>query len=51
MKKKKNKVKENVNYDVMYREEMIKRLAKKGFKLESYGYAENGRVRLNFTKE
>ena len=29
MKKKKNKVKENVDYDVMYCEEMIRRLAKK----------------------
>ena len=51
MKKKKNKVKENVDYDAMYCEEMIKRLAKKGFKLESYGDAGNGKIRLNFTKE
>ena len=51
MKKKKNKVKENVNYDVMYREEMIRRLVKNGFKLESYGDAGNGKIRLNFTRE
>ena len=51
MKKKKNKVKENVDYDAMYCEEMIKRLAKMGFKLESYGDAGNEKVRLNFTKE
>ena len=35
----------------MYCEEMMRRLAKKGFKLESYGDVGNGRVRLNFTKE
>ena len=29
---KKNKVKENIDYDVMCCEEMIRRLAKKGFK-------------------
>ena len=34
MKKKKNKVKENIDYDAMYCEEMMRRLAKKGFKLE-----------------
>ena len=51
MKKKKNKVKENVNYDVMYCKEMIRRLAKMGFKLESYGDAGNGKIALNFTKE
>ena len=48
---KKKKVKENVDYDVMYCEEMMRCLAKKGFKLESYGDAGNGKVRLNFTKE
>ena len=51
MKKKKNKVKENVDYDAMYCEEMIKHLSKMGFKLESYGDAGNGKIRLNFTKE
>ena len=51
MKKKKNKVKENVDYDAMYCEEMIKRLSKKGFELESYGNDRNGKIRLNFTKE
>ena len=42
--------KENIDYDAMYCEEMMRRLAKKGFKLESYGDSGNGRVRLNFTK-
>lgn len=51
MKKKKNKVKENIDYDAMYCKEMIKCLAKKCFKLESYGDAGNGKIRLNFTKE
>ena len=51
MKKKKNKVKENIDYDAMYCEEMMRRLAKKGFKLESYGDAGNGKIGLNFTKE
>ena len=51
MKKKKNKDKENVDYDAMYCEEMIKHLSKMGFKLESYGDVGNGRVRLNFTRE
>ena len=52
MKKKKNKkVKEHVDYDAMFSEEMIKRISKMGFKLESYGEAGNGKVRLNFTKE
>lgn len=51
MKKKKNKVKENIDYDAMYCKEMIKHLSKMGFKLESYGDAGNGKIRLNFTKE
>lgn len=51
MKKKKNKVKENIDYDAMYCKEMIKHLSKMGFKLESYGDVGNGRVRLNFTRE
>ena len=51
MKKKKNKVKENVDYDAMYCEDMIKRLSKMGFKLESYGDAGKGKIGLNFTKE
>ena len=52
MKKKKNKkVNERVDYDAMYGEEMIKRIAKMGFKLKSYGDVGNGRIRLNFIKE
>ena len=51
MKKKKKKVKEQVDYDAMFGEEMIKRIAKMGFKLESYGDAGNGKIGLNFKKE
>ena len=48
--KKKKKVKERVDYDAMYGEEMIKRIAKMGYKFESYCDVGNGRARLNFTK-
>ena len=51
MKKKNKKDKERVDYDAMFGEEMIKRITKMGFKLESYGDVGNGRVRLNFTKK
>ena len=51
MKKKKKKVKEQVDYDAMFGEEMIKRISEMGFKLESYCDVGNGRIRLNFTKE
>ena len=47
----KQKVKERVDYDAMFGEEMIKRITKMGFKLKSYSDGGNGRVRLNFTKE
>ena len=32
------------DYDVMYCEEMMRRLAKKSFKLESYGDVGNGKI-------
>ena len=48
---KNKKVRERVDYDAMFGEEMIKRIAKMGFKLKSYCDVGNGRVRLNFTKE
>ena len=51
MKKTNKKVKEDVDYDAMFGEEMIKRITKMGFKLKSYGDVGNGRIRLNFTKE
>ena len=51
MKKKNKKDKERVDYDAMFGEEMIKCITKMGFKLKSYCEVENGRVRLNFTKE
>ena len=52
MKNKNKKVKEDVDYDAMFGEEMIKRITKKmGFKFESYCDVGNGRMRLNFTKE
>ena len=51
MKKKNKKDKERVDYDAMFGEEMIKRITKMGFKFESYCDVENGRVRMNFTKE
>ena len=51
MNKKKKKVKEHVDYDAMFGEEMIKCITKMGFKLKSYCDVENGRIRLNFTKE
>lgn len=51
MKKKNKKVKEDVDYDAMFGEEMIKRIVKMGFKFESCCDGGNGRVRLNFTKE
>ena len=47
----KQKVRERVDYDAMFGEEMIKRIAKMGFKLKSYGDVGNGRISLNFTKE
>lgn len=51
MKKKNKKVKERVDYDAMFGEDMIKRLTKMGFKLKSYCDGGNGRIGLNFTKE
>ena len=51
MKKKNKKVKEQVDYDAMFGEEMIKRISEMVFKLESYCDVGNGRMRLNFTKE
>ena len=47
----KQKVKERVDYDAMFGEEMIKRITKMGFKFESYCDVGNGRMWLNFTKE
>ena len=51
MKKKNKKDKEQVDYDAMFGEEMIKRISEMGFKLESYCDVGNGRMRWNFTKE
>ena len=43
MKKKNIKDKEHVDYDAMFGEEMIKRIAKMCFKLESYCEVGNGK--------
>ena len=51
MKKKNKKVKERVDYDAMFSEEMIKRITKMGFKLKSYCEVENGNISMNFIKE
>lgn len=51
MKKKNKKVKECVDYDAMFSEEMIKHLAEMGFKLKSYCDVGNGNISMNFIKE